>query len=226
MGVQEGEIISSIESSICETIFTVKEIHTKMKIKSEIFLEGNSIVLIPFEMKYKEQLFEALKSPKVWEYTWREVKTFDDFEQIFMAAIQNKLDGEQIPFVIQDKATGDVIGTTRIGDIDRINRNVEIGWTWLSPSYWRTGVNTECKLLLLQYCFEELQVMRVQFSVSGQNVRSQQAIERIGATKEGIFRKHRIKADGTVHDNVFYSILDDEWKRVKGNLMELVKRKY
>ncbi|MFL0505916.1 GNAT family N-acetyltransferase [Ureibacillus sp. 179-F W5.1 NHS] len=79
---------------------------------------------------------------------------------------------------------------------------------------------------MLQYCFEELQVIRVQFSVSGQNERSQKAIKRIGATKEGIFRKHRMKGDGTMHDNVFYSILDEEWDRVKENLMNLLKQKY
>lgn len=118
-----------------------------MKIETEILLEGNSIVLIPLEMKYKDSLFEALKSPEVWKYTWREVKTIDDFEPNFMAAIQNKEEGKQIPFIIKDKVCGKVIGTTRIGDIDLVNRSVEIGWTWLSPSFWRTGANTECKFL-------------------------------------------------------------------------------
>ena len=197
-----------------------------MKIDTNLILEGNTITLVPLEMKYKEQVYEAIKNPDVWKYTWREVKTFGDIEQILSIAVQNKNDGKQLPFIIKDKLSGEVIGTTRIGDIDTANRNVEIGWTWLSPSVWRTKVNTECKFLLLQYCFEELKVLRVQFSISGQNVRSQKAVERIGAVKEGTFRKHRIKADGTIHDNIFYSIVDTEWIDVKGKLINLLEKKY
>ncbi|WP_051475568.1 GNAT family protein [Bacillus sp. J37] len=165
-----------------------------MKIDTNLILEGNTITLVPLEMKYKEQVYEAIKSPDVWKYTWREVNTFEDVEQILSIAVQSKNEGKQLPFIIKDKLSGEVIGTTRIGDIDTANRNVEIGWTWLSPSVWRSKVNTEC-----------------QFSISGENVRSQKGVERIGAVEEGIFRKHRIKADGTIHDNIFYSIVDTEW---------------
>ncbi|HWJ78458.1 MAG TPA: GNAT family protein [Niallia sp.] len=197
-----------------------------MKIEKDITLEGDSISLIPLEIKYKEVLFKALQSPEVWKYTWREVNTVDDLEQILIMAVNNKQEGKQIPFIIKDNMTGQVIGTTRIGDIDKVNRNVEIGWTWLSPEVWKTKVNTECKFLLLKYCFEELKVLRVQFSVSGQNLRSQKAVERIGATKEGTFRKHRVKADGTIHDNIFYSIIDIEWDSVKQKLIDLLAKKY
>jgi RimJ/RimL family protein N-acetyltransferase len=197
-----------------------------MKIEKDITLEGNTISLIPLEIKYKELLFEALQSPEVWKYTWREVNTVDDLEQILIIAVKNKKEGKQIPFIIKDNVTGQVIGTTRIGDIDKVNRNVEIGWTWLSPEVWKTKVNTECKFLLLKYCFEELKVLRVQFSVSGQNFRSQKAVERIGATIEGTFRKHRVKADGTIHDNIFYSIIDSEWESVKQRLIYLLAKKY
>ncbi|WP_231597542.1 GNAT family N-acetyltransferase [Bacillus sp. SA1-12] len=125
-----------------------------MIINTDISLEGNSISLIPLELKHKEKLFEALKSPEVWKYTWREVKTLEDIEQILTIAVHHKKEGNQIPFIIQDKLTGSVIGSTRIGDIDPANRNVEIGWTWLSPTVWKTRVNTECKFLLLRYCLK------------------------------------------------------------------------
>ncbi|WML41511.1 GNAT family protein [Neobacillus sp. OS1-2] len=197
-----------------------------MIIDTGISLEGDSISLIPLELKHTELLFEALKSPEVWKYTWREVKSMDDLERILMTAVTNKKDGKQIPFVIKNKLTGEIIGTTRIGEIDIDNRNMEIGWTWLSPTVWKTKVNTECKFLLLKYCFEELNVIRVQFSISGQNLRSQKAVERIGATKEGTFRKHRIKSDGTIHDNIFYSIIDSEWESVKKNLVYLLEKGY
>ena len=197
-----------------------------MKIETDITLEGSTISLIPLDIKYKELLFEALKSPQVWKYTWREVNTVNDLEQILIIAVKNKKEGKQIPFIIKDNVTGQVIGTTRIGDIDKVNLNVEIGWTWLSPEVWKTKVNTECKFLLLKYCFEELKVLRVQFSVSGQNLRSQKAVERIGATKEGTFRKHRVKTDGTIHDNIFYSIIDSEWESIKQRLIYLLAKKY
>jgi N-acetyltransferase len=197
-----------------------------MIIDTDIYLEGNSISLIPLELKHTELLFEAIKSPEVWKYTWREVKTMNDLERMLLMAVDEKREAKQIPFIVKDKLTGEVIGTTRIGDIDLENRNVEIGWTWLSPKVWKTKVNTECKFLLLCYCFEELKVLRVQFSISGQNLRSQRAVERIGATKEGTFRKHRIKADGTIHDNVFYSIIESEWETVKERLVYLLEKKY
>lgn len=197
-----------------------------MNIDTNVTLEGSMVCLIPFDMKDKDLLIDSIKSPEVWKYTWREVKTIEDIEEIIEIAARNKNESSQIPFMIKEKLTDKIIGTTRIGEIDTINRNVEIGWTWLSPAYWRTGVNTECKYLLLQYCFEVLKVIRVQFSVSGHNVRSQKAVERIGAVKEGTFRKHRIKADGTVHDNVFYSILDNEWKEVKDKLLYLIEKEY
>lgn len=129
-------------------------------------------------MKHNEELYEALKCHDVWQNTWRQVHSIEDINEIISIALNNKKNGTQIPFIIQKKATGKIIGSTRIGDIDVINRNVEIGWTWISPDFWGTKVNPECKYLLLQYCFEVLKVIRVQFSVSGKNIRSQKAVER------------------------------------------------
>ncbi|MFS0871804.1 GNAT family N-acetyltransferase [Paenibacillus xylanilyticus] len=192
----------------------------------DVVLEGKKVTLIPMENSHKAELIRVLFTPEVWEYTWRTIHTPEELDQVLTLALENKKNGSQIPFTIVDQATGAIIGTTRIGDLDMGNRNAEIGWTWLTPDYWRTGVNTECKYLLLQYCFEELNLMRVQFSVSGQNVRSQRAIERIGAKKEGVFRKHRIKADGSIHDNIFYSIINNEWTDVKEKLLILLSKSY
>jgi RimJ/RimL family protein N-acetyltransferase len=197
-----------------------------MLISTNGILEGQSIHLVPMEDSHKTDLSTVLIPPEIWEFTWRTITTPEEIDLVLANALENKSKGSQIPFTIVDRASGRIIGTTRIGDIDLINRNVEIGWTWLSPDFWRTSVNTECKYLLLQYCFEELNVIRVQFSVSGQNIRSQRAVERIGAKKEGVFRNHRIKSDGSIHDNVFYSIIDTEWPNVKDNLHYLLASKY
>lgn len=193
--------------------------------RSEI-LTGSSIALVPLEESHREELRKALHHPEIWEYTWRKISSEKDLDEIISLALEQKKQGTHIPFTILEKVSGKVIGTTRIGDIDVTNRNAEIGWTWLSPAYWRTRINTECKYLLLQYCFEHAEAIRVQFSVSGRNERSQKALERIGAKKEGVFRKHRIKSDGSVHDNVFYSILDTEWSEVREKLKHLLERKY
>jgi RimJ/RimL family protein N-acetyltransferase len=189
-------------------------------------LEGKSVDLVSMKDAHIIELSNILMASEIWEFTWRTMTTTEEIEHILKDALENKEKGSQVPFAIVERATGRVIGTTRIGNIDLINKNVEIGWTWLSPNFWRTSVNTECKYLLLQYCFEELKVIRVQFSLSGQNTRSQRAVERIGAKKEGVFRKHRIKPDGSIHDNIFYSIIDSEWPDVERNLQYLLARKY
>ncbi|MED1793179.1 GNAT family N-acetyltransferase [Brevibacillus nitrificans] len=196
-----------------------------MQISGSEILTGSSIVLTPMEESHRDELRKALHHPEIWEYTWRKISSEKDLDEIISLALEQKKQGTHIPFTILEKESGKVIGTTRLGDIDVTNRNLEIGWTWLTPAHWRTRVNTECKYLLLQYCFEQAKAIRVQFSVSGHNERSQKALERIGAKKEGVFRKHRIKADGSVHDNVFYSILDTEWSEVREKLKHLLERK-
>ncbi|CAH1191704.1 GNAT family N-acetyltransferase [Paenibacillus sp. JJ-223] len=113
-------------------------------------LEGNIVTLVPMEDSHKAELIRVLMSPNVWEYTWRTMNTTEELDQVLTDALANKNKGTQLPFTIFDQASGEIIGTTRIGELDMINRNAEIGWTWLSPDYWRTGVNTECKFLLLQ----------------------------------------------------------------------------
>jgi N-acetyltransferase len=193
-------------------------------LQTEIILKGRSVTLIPMAASHKEALFEALAKPEVWEYTWRENTKREDISELVESALAKQRSGAHIPFVIIDDTSGRIVGATRIGDIDIANRNAEIGWTWMSPDVWRTHINTACKLLLLTHAFEQMNLMRVQFSVSGHNVRSQRAVERLGAVREGIFRKHRIKSDGTIHDNIFYSILDTEWPDVKGNLLYLLDK--
>lgn len=189
-------------------------------------LDSKTITLVPMEESHKAELSSVLNFPEVWEYTWRNVTGREDIVKLLDIALEYKEKGSQLPYTIIEKTTGKIVGTTRIGDIDKINKSVEIGWTWLSPKVWRSSVNTECKYTLLQFCFEELKMIRVQFSVSGQNTRSQRAVERIGATKEGVFRMHRIKPDGSIHDNIFYSIIEPEWPKVKAHVQDLMTRKY
>jgi RimJ/RimL family protein N-acetyltransferase len=189
-------------------------------------LEGNTIKLVSMQEAHKPELVKLLNNPLIWEYTWRRIRTEEQVEQLMDAALENKAKGTDIPFVMIEQASGRIAGTTRVMHLDRTHRNAEIGCTWISPDHWRTAVNTESKLLLLKYCFEELGLIRVNFSIISNNLRSQRAVERIGAVREGILRKQRMTSDGEVRDNVLYSIIDDEWPAVKDNLQYLLNVKY
>jgi RimJ/RimL family protein N-acetyltransferase len=122
-----------------------------------------------------------------------------------------------LPFAIIDRATAGAIGSTRYLDISAHDRHVEIGWTWLGKNFWRTPLNTECKYLLLRHAFETLGCIRVSLKTDLRNERSQRAIERLGAVREGVWRRVVIMHDGYQRSSVFYSILDDEWQTVKAN---------
>ncbi|CAM3514196.1 GNAT family protein [Paenibacillus lupini] len=194
-----------------------------MNFRNDLTLENHKVVLQPLQSRHVKELAQLLSDPRVWELTWRKNNTEQAIESALESALVSRAEGTQLPFAIIDRASGRLAGTTRLGDLDLSNRNVEIGWTWLSPEFWGRGINSACKLLLLQYCFEELGVIRVQFSASGKNVRSQRALEKIGAIREGVLRGHRLDATdgGTLHDNVFYGILEKEWPLVKDRLLEM-----
>jgi Acetyltransferases, including N-acetylases of ribosomal proteins len=193
-----------------------------MQFRTDLVLENHKVILLPLQAEHIQELAQSLSDPRVWEMTWRKNNKEPAIESALQSALASREAGTQLPFVIVDKARGRIAGTTRLGDLDVSNRNVEIGWTWLAPEFWGKGLNAACKLLLLQYSFEELGVIRVQFSASGSNVRSQRALEKIGAVREGVLRRHRIDVTdrGTVHDNVFYSIIDSEWPLVKERLLQ------
>lgn len=192
-----------------------------MRFNSNITLENDQVKLIPLQTNHIAELVRVVSDPQIWKYTWSKNITPEGIKHSLEQAVLNKEAGKELPFVIIEQDSGQVAGTTRLGDLDPLNRGVEIGWTSLAPAFWRTGVNTACKWLLLQYCFEDLGAFRVQFSASGSNERSQKALERIGAVKEGVLRRHRIDTtdNGKVHDNVFFSILDSEWPQIKARLL-------
>jgi len=132
--------------------------------------------------------------------------------------------GTDQPFVVVDLASGRVAGATRYLNIMPKDRGLEIGGTWYGTEFQRTAVNTECKYLLLRHAFETLGAIRVQLKTDSRNVRSQRAIERLGAVKEGTLRNHMILPDGFIRHSVFYSILDSEWDGVKTNLETMMEK--
>jgi len=186
-----------------------------------VTLEGKWARLEPLAESHVADLFVAGQSPEVWQYLWRgQLTSAEDALAWVRSAIRDSADGSQIPFAIIHLATGRAVGSTRYMDISRGDWRLEIGWTWLGKDYWRTPLNTECKYLLLRHAFETLKCLRVQLKTDLRNIRSQQAIERLGAVKEGVLRKHMILVlkENYQRSTVMYSILDTEWLEVKTRL--------
>jgi RimJ/RimL family protein N-acetyltransferase len=133
-------------------------------------------------------------------------------------ALAEREAGRALPFATVERATGRVVGSSRFAAIERHDRRVEIGWTWIGAPWQRTYVNTEAKLLMLAHAFEQWGCLRVELKTDRLNERSRAAIARIGATQEGIFRQHMITASGRIRDTVYFSILDTEWPVVRARL--------
>ncbi|MFC2028551.1 GNAT family N-acetyltransferase [Chloroflexota bacterium] len=191
----------------------------------QVTLEGDLVVLSPLSIKYLDELTLAGSDPEIWKYMlYGEPKT-REFMHIWIEDLLARRDTRgEIPFVVIFKNTGKAIGATRYLDIQPANRSLEIAGTWYATKYQRTGVNTESKYLLLKYAFEILGCIRVQFKTDKRNIRSQTAIERLGAVKEGILRNHIITNEGLIRDSVYYSILDKEWLNVKMKIIDRMNR--
>lgn len=185
---------------------------------AHITLEGRHVRLAPLGLHQVDALWGAAQDPRIWEFTSAVIRSADQARTYVETAISWQSAGTAVPFVTMDRATGQVIGSTRFANIDRDNRRVEIGWTWLNPKWWRTAINTEAKYLMLRHAFEEWKSIRVEFKTAAKNQQSRVAIARIGGIEEGTLRHHMIQPDGSYRDTVYFSILDDEWPAVKTRL--------
>ncbi|ATM78937.1 TPA: GNAT family N-acetyltransferase [Serratia fonticola] len=187
-------------------------------------LVGTQIELRPLQPQHREAMLSAAADGELWNLKVTAVPSASMIDSYIATAVAGRDVGSMLPFVIVQQASGRIIGSTRFWKIDRANRKMEIGHTWLSQSMQRTGVNTEAKYLLLGYAFEVLQAVRVQFTTDELNDKSRAAILRIGAKQEGIVRHERIMPDGRKRNSVRFSIIDDEWCEVKARLEVLLKR--
>jgi N-acetyltransferase len=184
-----------------------------------VTLKGRVARLEPLKTEHFARLYEASQDAGIWRYLpVKRPESQAEMEQLLAEALQLQQEGTCLPFTIIDVARDCAVGQTRYLSITHKDRGIEIGWTWLTPSVQRTGINTECKYLLLSHAFEQLGVIRVQLKTHHLNVKSQQAIERLGAVKEGTLRNQIIMPDGSYRHSVYYSILDSEWPQVKAGL--------
>jgi RimJ/RimL family protein N-acetyltransferase len=184
----------------------------------EIALRGQLVELLPLHPEHGPQLLQAAADGELWNMTVTVVPGPATMAAYIATALEGWRAGTVMPFVIVQKSTGAIVGSTRFWKIDRINRKMEIGHTWLAASVQRSGVNTEAKLLLLTHAFEAMQAVRVQFTTDELNAKSRAAIVRLGAVQEGIVRHERIMPDGRKRNSVRFSMIDTEWDGVKAGL--------
>jgi RimJ/RimL family protein N-acetyltransferase len=187
----------------------------KQWISHPIVLKGKTVELHPLEVENFEKLLEAASNQEIWELTSVNYSVPDIFYSNSNAALQGRENGTVYPFIIVDKSTKEIIGTTRFLDIAPSDGKLEIGVTWIKKEYWGSTVNLECKLLLLSYSFDILNANRVQFRAKADNLRSRKAIEKIGGVFEGVFRKDKIEPNGHPRNTAFFSIIDSEWQNAK-----------
>ena len=194
-----------------------------MKIE-KIILEGEYVRLEPLEIGHQVQLCEVGLDESLWRLIPTNIKTSADMTKYIETALDECRRGISLPFVTIEKASNKVVGSTRFGNIDAKNRRCEIGWTWINPRWQRTFINTEAKLLMLTHAFETWKCIRVELKTDVLNEQSQNAILRIGAQKEGVFRQHIITDTGRFRDSVYFSIIDSEWETVKANLKAKLRK--
>jgi len=183
-----------------------------------VILVGQFVRLEPMRVDHLPALCKAGLHPSLWEWTASQVADQSDMENYLRAALADQALGIGLPFVTIEQETGAPVGSTRFGNIDTKNKKVEIGWTWISPEWQRTFVNTEAKLLMFTHAFEVWKCIRVELKTDANNQRSRAAIARIGATEEGTLRNHMITGSGRYRDSVYFSVIDSEWEAVREDL--------
>jgi N-acetyltransferase len=190
-----------------------------LNIVTPLTLEGSVVRLEPVRREHSALFWAAVKDNlEIFQWMPYSLKTPADFDQFVAGILEEEKRGVSVPFATVERSSGRVIGSTRYMNIDRVNRRVEIGSTWIAPAWQRTAINTEAKYLMLKQAFEVWRCVRVELKTDALNQQSRDAILRLGAKEEGIFRKHLITWTGRIRDSVYFSILDAEWPEVKARL--------
>jgi RimJ/RimL family protein N-acetyltransferase len=189
-----------------------------------VTLTGRRIDLVPLTLAHADDLLTAANHDQVWTYLDEPTPSTP---QMIHALIREALDeqaaGQRLPFAIMLRDSGQAIGSTSYIDLQPHHRALELGWAWLAPEHWQTGIAREASYLLIRHAFEDLGAARVALKTDTRNTRSQKAITSLGAVREGVFRRHRILRDGHHRDSVFYSLIRDDWDAVRSDLAAQLK---
>lgn len=193
-------------------------------LSTNITLENENVLLIPFEDKRNIELKNIIFDSEIWKYMGMYIQNNNDFDNYIYNTLKHKADGMCYPFLIIDKQTNEVAGSTRFGYLNYASQKCEIGWTWYGKKFQGTGLNKACKYELLDFGFESIGFRRIQFSADSENIRSQKAIEKLGAKKEGVFRNNYIDSDGNSRDDIYFSIIKEEWSELKSKKFSEYKK--
>lgn len=187
---------------------------------TSIILEDELVRIEPLEEIHYQLLLPTALQKELWLYTSVQINSPEDFRRYFDIALQEKQLKKSYPFAFFNKQTGQYVGSTRYGNIDFSNRRSEIGWTWIHPLMQGTGFNKHCKFLLLSYGFEQMQLNRIELKTSHLNLKSQNAMRKIGAVHEGVFRNHIINEDGSIRHSHFFSFIKEDWLKIKNSIFK------
>jgi RimJ/RimL family protein N-acetyltransferase len=181
-------------------------------IVNPVTLTGRLIVLEPLSMDHLEDLAIAARFDEIWSYLDEDTpRDKNPVKGLIEEALEEQSLGQRLPFAIRELNSGTVVGSVSFIDIQRQHHGLEIGWAWLTPPKWRSGLIREASYLLMEHAFETMKAIRVVFKTDLRNERSQRAILGLGAKQEGIFRNHRILRDGHVRTSIYYSVTSEDW---------------
>lgn len=184
-------------------------------------LENDRVKLQPLQISDVEPLAViALEQPELFLLTSLKLHQKGDVYGFVRKALDNMNEGLAMPFLVIDKPSGKIAGTTRFLNLVKEHKRVEVGGTWIAKEFHNSGLNKAMKFLMLQYTFEVLDFNRVEFKINEINIRSRKAVESIGAVFEGVLRHHMINDDGTIRNSVYYSIIKEEWPRIKKDIFK------
>lgn len=186
----------------------------------DLALKGQHVSLEPLMIDHIDHLNETVLEGELWKLKVTPIPNPEGMKKYIEQAIRRREKERELPFIVRRLSDGKIVGTTRFYNINPANRNLSIGYTWYSASAQRTAINTECKLLMLTHAFEAAGCISVQWHTHHENVRSQQAIMRLGATFEGVLRNHMILPDGRIRHVHCFSMLDEEWQASKSHLQQ------
>ncbi|WP_405095561.1 GNAT family N-acetyltransferase [Micromonospora sp. NBC_01412] len=177
------------------------------------------MVLEPLTEAHLSDLAKVARHDDIWTYLDEATPEAEqEVDSLITEALQEQEQGSRLPFAIINRDDARAIGTISYIDIQPTHHGLEIGWAWISPAYWSKGIARESSYLLMRHAFEDLGAVRIAFKTDSRNVRSQRAIEGLGATREGVFRNHRILRDGFLRTSHFYSVIADEWPAVRASI--------
>ena len=191
-----------------------------------VTLTGAHVVLEPLSLEHLDGIKEAVLDGELWKLWFTSIPSPETAETYIRSALELRENAGWMAFVVREKATNKIIGSTRYCNVNEVNQRLEIGYTWYAESYQRSAVNTECKYLLLTHAFEKLDAIAVEFRTHWHNHKSRAAIARLGAKQDGVLRNHTKSANGVYRDTVVFSIINLEWPVVKQSLEYKMSKQY